>query len=266
MYHKAKDWQTKTVVISGTALGADETLWGFLEKELTGKKERFTMLAAPGKEAVKNLLREHRPVLILMDELLEYATKAAAVKVEASNLAAQTIAFMQELTEAAGNVEKVCLVITLPSSIMEHYDEQAERLYQQLQKVSGRVEKIYTPVQDNEVAKVIRRRLFSRLDEKKAGGVAAQFVDYCEKEGILPAGVQPTEYRNRFIDSYPFLPEIVDILYHRWGSFPTFQRTRGVLRLLRRGVRGGVRDRSTHRTPRVWYRYECFISRSLKTG
>ena len=28
------------------------------------------------------------------------------------------------------------------------------------------------------------------------------------------------------------MPEVVDVLYQRWGSYPTFQRTRGVLRLL----------------------------------
>jgi hypothetical protein len=32
--------------------------------------------------------------------------------------------------------------------------------------------------------------------------------------------------------AYPFHPELVDILYERWGSLPNFQRTRGVLRLL----------------------------------
>jgi len=44
--------------------------------------------------------------------------------------------------------------------------------------------------------------------------------------------VELSEYRSRCLDSYPFIPELVDVLYHRWGSFPTFQRTRGVLRLL----------------------------------
>jgi hypothetical protein len=44
--------------------------------------------------------------------------------------------------------------------------------------------------------------------------------------------VEVSEYRKRFLDSYPFLPEVIEVLYHRWGSFPTFQRTRGVLRLL----------------------------------
>ena len=34
------------------------------------------------------------------------------------------------------------------------------------------------------------------------------------------------------MESYPFQPEVIDVLYHRWGSFSKFQRTRGVLRLL----------------------------------
>jgi len=232
MYHRAASWGAKTVVISGTALGADQTLWGLIEKQLTGKTSKFSGKGAPGKEALLGLLAEHQPLLILMDELLEYVTKAASVKVEASNLAAQTIAFTKELTEAAGNMDKVCLLITLPSSIIEHYDDQAEKLYQQLQKVSGRVEKIYTPVQDNEVVKVIRRRLFSHINDSAVKAIVGNFMDYAEKEGILPAGVQPSEYREKFTDSYPFVPEIIETLYHRWGSFPTFQRTRGVLRLL----------------------------------
>ncbi|OIP91485.1 MAG: AAA family ATPase [Syntrophaceae bacterium CG2_30_58_14] len=233
MYHKAAtEWQARTAVAVGTALGTDQTLWGWLEKQLTGKISRFGGQVAPGKEALRSLLTEHAPVLLLMDEILEYVTKAAGVKIAESTLAAQTIAFMQELTECVSAMPGVCLVVTLPSSILEHYDEQAERYYQQLQKVSGRIEKIYTPVQEDEITKVIRRRLFSRVDESAAKKAVAGFLDYAEKEGILPAGIQPSDYRDRFADAYPFLPEVVDVLYHRWGSFPTFQRTRGVLRLL----------------------------------
>jgi len=232
MYHKAKDWKAEPVVLSGTALSTKETLWGVIEKQLTGKNEKLTGNVAPGKEAIRKLLSEKQPVLILMDEVLEYVTKAAGVKVEKSTLAAQSIAFMQELTETAGNLNKACLVVTLPSSIIEHYDESADKLYLQLQKVAGRVEKIYTPVQENEIAKVVRRRLFSDIKESEAKKVISEFIEYAEKEGIIPAEIQPSEYRDRFIDSYPFMPEVLDVLYHRWGSFPNFQRTRGVLRIL----------------------------------
>jgi predicted AAA+ superfamily ATPase len=232
MYHKASEWKAKRAVMVGTALSTEVTLWGFLEKQLTGKTEKFSGQVSPGKEAIRDLIYRNQPVLILMDEVLEYATKAAGVKVGQSTLAAQTVAFIQELTEAVANVERACVVVTLPSSIIERYDESAEKLYQQIQKVSGRIEKIYTPVQENEITKIIRRRLFSNLSEQQAKEIVGMFMSYAEREGILPSGVEPSEYRDQFLDSYPFMPEVVNVLYQRWGSFPNFQRTRGVLRLL----------------------------------
>ena len=232
MFHKADEWGAKKAVIVGTALNPKDTLWGILEKQLKGKIEEFSDNITPGKEAIKRFLSEYQPLLILMDEVLEYATKSAGVKVGASNLASQTIAFMQELTEVVSTLKNTCLVITLPSSIIEHYDQSAERLFQQLQKVAGRMEKIYTPVQEYEITKIIRRRLFAQVKENEAKQVVSKFIDYAEKEQILPSGIEVSEYRKRFLDSYPFLPEVIEVLYHRWGSFPTFQRTRGVLRLL----------------------------------
>lgn len=232
MYHKAEEWRAKKIVLVGTALGPRETLWGVLEQQLTGKVSTFGELASPGREALHELLGKHQPVLILMDEVLEYVTKAAATKVGESTLAAQSVAFLQELTEVAGTLGKVCLVITLPSSILEHYDERAERLFQQLQKVAGRVEKIYTPVQEHEITSVVRQRLFSDLDRNGANQIVQEFVDYVVRESLLPPGAEPSDYRRRFEAAYPFVPEVVDVLYHRWGSFSSFQRTRGVLRLL----------------------------------
>ncbi len=79
---------------------------------------------------------------------------------------------------------------------------------------------------------MIRQRLFSKIDYKKVEKIVRKFVEYAEFENILPTGMQPTEYGDRFLDSYPFLPEVINVLYHRWGNFPNFQRTRGVLRLL----------------------------------
>lgn len=232
MMHKAHEWKAKIAVIVGTNLEAKETLWALLEKQLTGKNETLTGLTSPGKTKLKKLLEKYQPAVILMDEVLEYVTKAAGVKVENSNLASQTMAFMQELTETVSVLEKVSLVVTLPASIIEHYDESAEKFFTQLQKVVGRMEKIYTPVQEWEIAQVIRQRLFSSVNANETKNIVNSFMNIAEKEGILPQGIEPTEYRNRFLTSYPFMPEVIDVLYHRWGSFPNFQRTRGVLRLL----------------------------------
>ena len=228
MYHKAEEWDAKRVVLVGTALTTKETIWGIIEKQLTGKTERFPENRwGASKKEIRELLEAHQPVLILMDEVLEYVTKAAGVKVADSTLAAQTIAFMQELTEAAASLDKVCIVVTLPSSIIEHYDPSAEKLYQQLEKVAGRVEKIYAPVQEKEISQVVRRRLFSDIKEGETKKVISGFMEYAEREGILPAGIQPSEYRNRFIESYPFMPEVLMSCITGGAHFQHF-RGRGV--------------------------------------
>ena len=229
LYHKHAD--VKRVVMVGTEMIATEqTPWGILEQQLTGKVEQFKGQGYSG--GIRELLVQHQPVLILIDELLEYVTKAAAVVVEKSVLSAQVMAFMQEITQVVATLDKVVLMLTLPASVLEHYDQEAEKLFIQLQHVTGRVERIYTPVQDSEIANIIRQRLFSSVDIEKAEAVIQSFMSIAEKENFLPEGMEPSDYRKQFQDSYPFLPEVINVLYHRWGSFPNFQRTRGVLRLL----------------------------------
>lgn len=232
IYHKTKEWKAKSVVIVGEKLEPTDTIWGEIEKQLTGKIQRFKENVAPGSVSFKDMLEAHQPLVILMDEVLQYVTRAAGVKVEGSNLGAQAIAFMKALTEVITTLPKTTLLLSLPSSVPEHYDENAERLFSQLQKVSGRVEKIYTPVEESEITKIIRRRLFSSINEDEAAKVVKHFVDYIEKENLLPQGLLASEYREQFLSSYPFIPDVVDVLYKRWGTFPQFQRTRGVLRIL----------------------------------
>jgi hypothetical protein len=236
LYHKAREWRewgVKTAVIVGTKHSAEkDTLWGLLAEQLNGSRSGFEGRSAPGSEALRRLLGDHQPLLILMDEVLEYVVKASAVIVGESTLAAQTLAFMQELTEAVAIQERVALVATLPSSTLEHYNEHGTRLFEQLQKISGRVEKIFTPVKDEEVGAILRRRLFSTVDERAATEIVNTYVEQAEQEALLTHGEESAAYRARFKQTYPFLPEVVDVLYHRWGSFPNFQRTRGTLRLL----------------------------------
>ncbi len=232
LYHKAKEWKANVVVIDGSALDPKEVkLWEEIEKQLTGRIELTEGDTSPGKEKLIKIISKNQPVLILMDEILQYATKAAGIRVGDSSLAAQTLAFIQELTGAVSVVGKALLVLTLPSSILEHYDENAEKLYQQIQKIVGRIQKIYTPVEEDEIEAVIRKRLFQNINEREAKKVIDGFVNYAIKEGLL-SGDDIRIYYNKFIKSYPFKPEVIETLYKRWGSFPTFQRTRGLLRLL----------------------------------
>jgi len=48
----------------------------------------------------------------------------------------------------------------------------------------------------------------------------------------VPAHCREPAYRDAMVAAYPFHPELLAVLYERWGSISTFQRTRGVLKLL----------------------------------
>ncbi|HHV75487.1 MAG TPA: DUF499 domain-containing protein, partial [Thermoanaerobacterium sp.] len=233
LYHMARDMGANVVVLAGDAFDASEVvLWEEMERQLTGEVKVLGSETSPGVDKIRSVLVDCQPVLILVDELLEYAVKAAGRKIGDSTLASQLLAFIQELSGAVSSLDRASLVVTLPSSVLEHYDENAERLFQQLSKVLGRTEKIYAPVADDEIYSVIRRRLFKSVHKDEIRKIVDEIVEKLDSEDLLPEGLDVSDYRRAFMESYPFQPEVIDVLYERWGSFPNFQRTRGVLRLL----------------------------------
>ena len=238
LYHKYVEWHNKKpIVIVGTALDPNsQTIWGEIEKQLTGHNHKLTGMVSRGSLAIKSLLEPEQPVLILIDELLHYVGRADGIEVGNTTLAEQTIAFIQELGEAVIDLKNVCVVVTLPSSANEQINnEKAEILFEKLKNFAGRIADVVSPVDDAEIPNIIRRRLFETSDAEiinKSSSVINEFVTYCDSEGILPEGIDKAAYRKQFEQSYPFQPQVIDVLYKRWGSLQTFQRTRGVLRLL----------------------------------
>ena len=219
----------KVVVFVGTQPDPikGKTPWGEIASQLgvyNKVKGHDDKRRSPGKEVLSDVLGED-PVLILMDELVEYAVKA-------KDFADQISAFSHELTEVVRSKDNCCLVCTLPSSAP--YGEAGERALSELQRIYGRVEAVYTPVEGVEIYEVIRKRLFDDLGEENIRKrVAQSYFELYHKLGTdVPSETRAIEYRERIEHAYPFHPELIDVLYERWGSYSTFQRTRGVLRLL----------------------------------
>ena len=236
----------------GTALNAstDRTLWGELAFQLDGNKEGrfYGMVAqndrnksAPGSKLLGQMLQDAGPSLILMDEILVYLINAAAVQVGESTLRGQTLTFLQQLCIAVANCPHAMMVVTLTSQLSEFMDENAERAYESLEQVIGRVEKIRQTVEGTEIYEVIRRRLFDwPQDEDKKQAIEAEARSTAEAYWEMyrrlgedvPSGCREIDYRDDIVAAYPFHPELISVLYERWGTITSFQRTRGVLRLL----------------------------------
>lgn len=229
LYHKASEWNCHPVVIVGSEIDIRETFWSIIENQLTGQIKHFREQIAPGSTSITKLFTQNnKPVLILMDEVLQYLMRASGVSVNNSTLADQTLAFMLSLTEAVASCQNVVFLVTLQESEILPL---ANR-FPLFTKLLMRMRRMVTPVNDDEISSILRKRLFSEVNEKEAKKIVQEFTNYAKKEAILPSGIQASEYQAQFEKSYPFQPEVIDILYERWGSFPDFQRTRGVLRLL----------------------------------
>jgi len=243
----------RVAVLDGRALDVGErrheiglsvrTLWGELAAQLGGR-EAYELVAdadqariAPGGQRLTELLERYQPALILMDEVVEYLVKAKAVKVGDSNLMQQTSTFLTALSTAVSALPQVVLLVALPSSSLEVSQddpEAAEWLLQQTVKFFGRVELVETPVAQDEVFGVLRQRLFEDLgnEHEHKRAVRALFSYYEAYSAVFPERLRSPEYKQRLEAAYPFHPELIDLLYNRWGPHPQFQRTRGALRLL----------------------------------
>ncbi len=222
-----------------------KTLWGELAWRIGGA-EAFGAVAEadaagvqPGGDKIRKILGD-KPVLIVMDEALVYVEAALGIGVGDSNLGRQTMAFLQNLTEVVGGLPNAALVYSLQRSSREALGD--EGLLQSLDSLVSRLDAKKEPVTGDDVLQVVRRRLFKEIGPKEihqaVGKAYAALL-----ESFLGANAQTDGERRaatdqgkalakRIEDAYPFHPELLDLMYLRWGSLPTYQRTRGALQFL----------------------------------
>lgn len=226
-----------------------KTLWGEMAYQLGGApayealRSSDESMSAPGSRDITEMLRiVGKPVLILVDELLDYATKSAAVKVGRGYLVEQVQSFVKALTQAVDPQPNALVVLTLTSSPQQIFGEAARRMHQELTaQVYGTFKTILERVQHTEVTaesaeiyEILRRRLFERIgsNEEHKRIADAYWKYYRDNGSVFPQQVLDPAYRDRVAQSYPFHPDLVDVLRDRWGTIQGFQKTRGVLRLL----------------------------------
>lgn len=258
-----EDLGVKRAVLVGTYLQADSplikedgtevrTLWGELAWQLGGRKGYDIVADAdrsgtnPG-AALKTLLEEHSPALILIDEWVAYARQLVSEKPLAGGSFDTQFTFAQSLTENVQSVPGAMLVLSIPASDTAQ-DGQAndievggangQEALARLQNVIRRVADQWRPSSKDESFEIIKRRLFQEVDAQGMAAIAAvarTFVMmYRENKSNFPsdASVPGDDYENRIKASYPLHPELLDRLYEDWSTLERFQRTRGALKLV----------------------------------
>ena len=239
--------RAKVAVLSGTVRSATEstrsedgdnplnTLWGYMANDLGGNDAYdFVRVAAeqwrsPGGQELDNLFNSVGPCVVLMDELVAYA------RVLSDEQDANFYTFLQALTESAARQRNIAIVVTVPDAADAMGGDKGIAAAAKIGKVLGRIESISAPLETHEAFEVVRRRLFedSDIDGDALEQTANRFGRmYSNSRDEYPAHASAPEYVERIKSCYPIHPEIFDRLFEDWSAIHSFQRTRGVLRLI----------------------------------
>lgn len=225
------------------------TLWGHLALQLGGtaayEKIRADdeSLQAVGADTFKDIFGDGAN-LILLDELARYLVVARGVAVGGTTLDRLTVAFLMALLEAVDSRPRTVLVLTT-TEVTDAFGDATEQVLgsiREAQALVSRREHVLRPAAEEDLPRILERRLFASIDRAGASQVAAAYAkaagDALARGSELPDAMSGPLWSAAIERSYPFHPALIQVLDRRLSTMPNFHRVRGALRLLARTVRG----------------------------
>ena len=219
----------------GTRLGTSglraKSLTGFIAYHVGGPAmfEEFRVydeeLSDPGGRGFADIF-EDRPVLILVDELVEWVSRAKRSDLPAGNIK-QTVS---ALAHAIASCPRTVLVITTPEQSHDAFGHDSIALHDIMGSVASTLTRQahdMTPSGDDDLPAILRQRLFTHCDEAVRRETADTYAQIARR-----ANPADTEAEKRFFDSYPFHPDLMDIIQGWLFTNGDFQRARGAIRLM----------------------------------
>jgi hypothetical protein len=219
--------------------------WSVLAYQIAGD-EGLKLMHAEGKaeerssppaentltELLSMPLKDGLGTLILLDEVLLYAKMRCHAEPGFLDV---LVGFFQYLTQAAAKADRCCVVASLLSSEpKDQADSLGRKIVADMYDVFQRQrEAAVQPVEKDDVAEVLRRRLFDPKSVNKRENWPQQVI--AALKGIAALDEQTAKLgaaaEERYLKSFPFHPELTEVFYSKWAAgIERFQKTRGVLR------------------------------------
>jgi predicted AAA+ superfamily ATPase len=180
------------------------------------------LLSVPGKQGLATLL--------LVDEVLMFARGKIGLD---PSWRGKLQNFFQYLTQAVTKVDRCAMVASLLATDPRKSDKLGKEITQELYAIFRRErEEGVQPVVKEDVAEVLRRRFFKPESIKDRELFRSHVVAALKGIGDLDEQTRKDgkAAEDRFLDSYPFHPDLTEVFYSKWTQLEGFQRTRGVLR------------------------------------
>jgi hypothetical protein len=217
-----------------------KTPWGALAYQLAGDEglakvaEHEANYIAPAESLLAELLEapraERLSTLILIDEALMYMR--GAVNYDPTRLGTLQD-FFQALTQAVAHdpSNRSALVASLITSDVLANDPTGIQVLDAMENVFHRVDETAEPVSRADISELLRRRLFESVADDAARREIVDRLHVVLQRLPLRDSQRDADARERLLASYPFHPDLIEVLYQKWTQLGNFQRTRGVLRM-----------------------------------
>jgi len=246
-----------------------KTPWGEIAWQLGGAKlfefvrQHDEKGISPAGDVIRQMLPQG-PVLILMDELLNYMSRFRKL-----GLADQLYNFLQNLAEEIRARNNAVLCVSIPSSTDIEMNPDDRRDYEALKQMLNRLGKAIIMSVNQEISEIIRRRLFEwggMPDEARK--VASAYAEWSVDHAPELSGVTADTAYEQFEAAYPFHPSVLSVFQRKWQSLPRFQRTRGVLRMLALWVAHAYQEehRKAAREPLITLGLAPFENQNFRTA
>lgn len=194
------------------------SIWDFVFEALTGKPPRRTGLQ-PGLDEVRVALGD-RFLILVLDEL-----ERGIQSIPNPAIQTQNVAFLQMLSEWSNRENRV----TLFASIYSDLEEPGSTL-KRVPSCRIRFEHA------SDKARVVLHRLFENyidLKSERCRPVIDSYLSSWRRHGA----VQRDDFDSRFSESFPFSPDVLEVILDRVPARGGFQNVRGALGFLARLVK-----------------------------
>ena len=182
-----------------------------------------------------------RPVLTLVDEILNYLRKATASP-EPQERGVQDVAFLDDLMDATNKVDHAAMVIVMIASDIDvvTMTDFGERFRTELEGKLTRYGRTIATTSGGDFADIIRRRLFTAPPPPEVlDAIVAEYPTHAVsgwQEQFNAFSWWTDGFGDKVARSYPFHPALVDLVEREWSQRAGFQRVRSTIQIFAAAV------------------------------
>jgi hypothetical protein len=200
--------------------------------------DRYQPYHADKSKIVDALKAVNRPVLILVDEIMDYIRQLSDS--QHHDLATKDMAFLRALLDSVNDVPRVAMVVVMIASDKDSMalDEDGQARRTELDSLLVRNGKPATINDNADFAAILRRRLFEVAPPAEVLAATTRMFKHSMtgpwKTKVFDALGPPAwvrDWDDEVARCYPFHPQLIHLAEQEWAKLAGYQRVRSTIRI-----------------------------------